>query len=225
MREQVRRGATTAAECGKDPTGNWIHMTNTAMAPISAFAGVHYDWEDPGSSAPFQERYSRAYMQACTIGRQMGCRVGLMGYFAPTSPERLKWLKRTGVGPTLTHECNWYKPKEVADALKAFGYRQPGAGVKVWNYWDEDVAFPVAVDGIEWSALAMTNPKGEAMVVVADWKDGGTVRVKPDCAALGVASSFKAYNAETGAELPVKDGVVAATLAKYDFILIHLKGL
>lgn len=63
------------------------------------------------------------------------------------------------------------------------------------------------------------------MIVVSDWKDGGTVRVKPDCAALGIGSTFRAVNAETGAELPVKDGVVEATLAKYDFILIHLQGL
>ena len=229
MRAQIRRGAIVAAECGKKPLGNWIHMTNTAMAPISAFAGVHYDWEDPGSSAPFQERYSRAYMQACTIGRQMGCRVKLMGYFAPTTPERLTWLKRTGVGPTLTHEAGWYRPDEVKRALADFGYGVKGSGVRVWNYWDEDVKFPVEISGVEWSALAMSKRKvekegggGEAMIVVSDWKDGGTVRVKPDCAALGLGASFRAVNAETGAELPVKDGVVEVTLAKYDFAIIRL---
>ena len=225
MREQVKRGFMTAAECGKDPTGNWIHMTNTQMAPISAFAGVCYDWEDPGSSAPFQERYSRAYIQALSLGRQVGCRTKVIGYCQPTTPEKRALFDRAGVGVTLTHELGWKRPEPVQKALKDFGYGVAGSGVKVWNYWDEDVPFPAAIDGIEWSALAMSNPKGEAMIVVSDWKDGGTVRVKPDCAALGIGASFSVVNAETGAELPVKDGIVTVTLTKYDYILIRLKGL
>ena len=225
MRALIRRGAMTAAECGKKPTGNWIHMTNTAMAPVSAFAGVHYDWEDPGSTAPFQERYSRAYMQACTIGRQFGNRVVLMGYFAPTTPERREWLRRTGVGPTLTHEAKWYIPEKVAAALDAFGYRRPGAGVRVWNYWDEDVPFPLAIDGLEWSALAMSNGKGEAMAVVCNYENrAATARVRPDCVALRTADRFRAFDAETSAELEVSGGTISVTIAPYDFVVIRMRG-
>ena len=128
--------------------------------------------------------------------------------------------------PTFAAQIlGWKRPEPVQKALKDFGYGVAGSGVKVWNYWDEDVPFPAAIDDIEWSALAMSNPKGEAMIVVSDWKDGGTVRVKPDCAALGIGSPFRAVNAETGAELQVKDGIVTVTLTKYDYILIRLKGL
>ena len=223
MRAQVRRGAVLQAELGKDPTGNWIHMTNTAMAPVSAFAGVHYDWEDPHFGNVFQERYSRAYCQACAIGRQMGVKVGVMGYFTTAKKEDLPRLKRCSAGVTLTHELGWWKPETVKKALADFGYGVAGADVKVWNYWDEDVAFPVAIDGLEWSALAMAKGN-EALIIVCNYENrAATARVRPDAGTLGLAKGFGAVNAETGTALAVKNGVVEADLAPYDFVVMRLR--
>ena len=87
MRALIRRCAVMMSEIGKDPRDNWVHMTNTAMAPVSAFAGVHYDWEDTAGDTTIQQRYTRAYVLATAIGRQMGCRVGVMGYFATKDPK------------------------------------------------------------------------------------------------------------------------------------------
>lgn len=225
MRSLVRRCAVMMAEIGKDPRDNWVHMTNTAMAPVSAFAGVHYDWEDTAGDTAIQERYSRGYVLATAIGRQMGCRVGVMGYFATKDPasEKLRRLERTGTGACLANELEWPRVKiwrDVHGRLCEWGYRKPDT--KVWNDFDEDVPFPVETKGPECAALAMSRG-GEALVVVSDWSSGGEYSVRPDCAALGIRSGFEAYDFETGKPLAVEGGAVRLPIGKYDFAILRLK--
>ena len=224
MKELVRRCAVMQAEIGADPTDNWIHMTNTAYTPVSAFAGVHYDWEDTADLQTFQDRYGRDYILASAIGRQMGCRVAVMGYISKTTPEHLAWLERTGVGVTLCHEMIWSRVKQWRDAhalLTDWGYRTEA--VDVWNDWDEDVPYPVSLEGDKCVSIAMAKKSAkEAVIVVCDWGDGGAVQVKPDCEALGVDTSFGAVDMETGREMPVVDGVVRAELKKHDYVMIRL---
>ena len=223
MRRQIKRGATTALECGKDTTGNWIHMTNTAMAPISAFAGYHYDWEDPSSSAPIQERWSRAYIQACTIGRQFGVRVGVKPACARTTPECQALFERSCTGVTLTHELDWRRPPAVQDALRGIGYQVPGKSVSVWNYWNGDVPAPIAVEGVEHSSLVIWNGTGEALLVVSSWTPRtATARIRVRTERMGVRSGFAATNVETGAALSVADDVISVELGKYDYVVIRL---
>jgi len=225
MRSLVRRCAVMMAEIGKDPRDNWVHMTNTAMAPVSAFAGVHYDWEDTAGDLTIQERYSRDYVLATAIGRQMGCRVGVMGYFATKDPksEKLRMLERTGTGACLANELEWPRVKtwrDVHGRLCEWGYRKPDT--KVWNDFDEDVPFPVETKGPECAALAMSRG-GEALVVVSDWSSGGEYSVRPDCAALGIRPGFEAYDFETGKPLAVEGGAVRLPIGKYDFAILRLK--
>jgi len=61
------------------------------------------------------------------------------------------------------------------------------------------------------------------MIVVCDWAEGGTVSVRPDCAALCIPSGFSAVNVETGADVPVEGGVVKVALKKHDYAIIKLK--
>ena len=225
MRALIRRCAAMMAEIGKDPRDNWVHMTNTAMAPVSAFAGVHYDWEDTAGDTTIQERYTRAYVLATAIGRQMGCRVGVMGYFATKDPksDKLRWLERTGTGACIANELEWPRVKQWRDLhgrLCEWGYRRPET--KVWNDFDEDVPFPVAVQGPGCAALAMARG-GEALVVVSDWSEGGEYELAPDCAALGTPQGFSACDFETGAPLRVEDGRVRLSLKKHDFAVVRLK--
>ena len=225
MRALIRRCAVMMAEIGKDPRDNWVHMTNTAMAPVSAFAGVHYDWEDTAGDLTIQERYSRDYVLATAIGRQMGCRVGVMGYFATKDPksEKLRWLERTGTGACLANELEWPRVKvwrDVHDKLCAWGYRKPGT--KVWNDFDEDVPFPVEVRGPECAALAMSRG-GEALVVVSDWSSGGSYSVRPDCGSLGIEPGFSAYDFETGEPVKVDGGAVRLQIGKLDFRILRLR--
>lgn len=223
MREQIRRCAVLQAEHGWPCQKNWVHMTNTALAPVLAFAGMNYDWEDVAGDTALQERYSRAGIQAASIGRQFGNQVAVMGYFSTKDPasEKLKWLHRTGVGACLTHEVQWRRVAEwrTADKLLGdWGYRAEGTAV--WNYWDEDVPFPVAVSGGENAALAMAR-NGEAVVVVSDWEKGGNYRLKPDAGALGLPAGFRAFDMETGKELAVTDGAVSVALKRLDYVIVR----
>jgi len=230
MRALIRRCFILKAELGRNPIGNWVHMTNTEMAPVMAFAGFQYDWEDNGGTEPFQVRYSRASIQAQSLGRQFGNKVGIMGYFSKKSDEHIKWLARTGTGVLLTHELPWYRPpdgtkvwKETFARVKDWGYGK--TDTDVWNYWDEDIAYPVTITGLETSSLALARKaEKKALVAVCNYENkDGSVRVRPEAETLGLAKGFKAYDLETGAELPVVDGAVEVKLATYDFALVEFR--
>ena len=234
MREQVKRCAVLQTEMGKDARGNWVHMTNTAMAPVLAFAGVNYDWEDSSGTNPPQVKYPSDYILACTIGRQFGNRVGIMGYFdfsLDKKGEKYRYLERCRAGVMIAHElrCGGDAYKAVHDKLVAWGYRKPET--QVWNYWDEDVAFPVTVKGGDFPALAMAkwgsglqSASNEVLVVVSSFNaDDRTVTIAPDAKTLGLASGFKAYDFETGAEIPLSGGVASLSVPAYDFKVVQFK--
>ena len=232
MRALIRRAAVLQTELGRDATGNWVHMTNTAIAPICAFAGVNYDWEDMTGDRPHQEKYPKDYILACTIGRQFGNRVGIMGYFQHGMDNRSargQWLQRTGAGVMLTHELRWnrWSGHDLYEKAHGFlcdwGYRTPA--VDVWNYWDEDVAFPVAVTGVDAASIAMAKrAAGEAMVCVSSFENrDGEVTLVPDAATLGLDGAWTAEHALTGEAVAVRDGRITVALPKYDWILLKLK--
>ena len=226
MKALVRRCAVMQAEIGAAPMNNWVHMTNTSIAPVLGFAGVNYDWEDTADLQTFQDRYGRDYILASTIGRQFGNRVSVIGYISKTTPENLARLVRSGVGVTLCHELVWRIQKPWCDAnrrLVEWGYRSPA--VDVWNYWDEDVAYPLSFKGEECVSIAMAKRSArEAAAVVCDWGEGGEVAMTPDCAALGISRDFACVDMETGREWPVEDGVVKLKLKKHDYAMLLLKG-
>ena len=236
MRALIRRCAVLQAELGKDATGNWVHMTNTAMAPVLAFAGVNYDWEDISADTTFQERYTREYILSCTIGRQFGNRVGIMGYYkTEQGTARLNFLAHAGVGVMLTHEIWWNESNHaeyaaVLKALKAWGYC--GSEVEVFNYFDEDVEFPAEVQGVTVASIAMVKPeKGEAMICVSSFDaTNGVLKVTPDLEGLGFsAGDYKAELMMTNSTglvtketLEVKDGAIEFPLDAYEWELIKI---
>ena len=63
----------------------------------------------------------------------------------------------------------------------------------------------------------------EALVVVSDFADGGEYRVKPDAAAMCLKDGFRAYDFESGAELPFKDGAATVTIPKHDFRIVEFR--
>lgn len=94
---------------------------------------------------------------------------------------------------------------------------------KVFNYWDEDVAFPVSVSGGKNAALAMCR-KGEAVVVMIDCAGGGDYAIRPDTTALGLSASFDACDLEADDRLTVVNGTVQVKLSKYDYVMVRLYG-
>lgn len=223
MRAQVMRGAVLQKEMGKDCRGNWVHCTNTDMAPISAFAGVNYDWEDNGKTNPIHERYSRAYIQASAIGRQFGVRTKVLCYFGAGMTDANPELEEQALGVMLTHELAWERIKrwnEIHDALMEWGYGEKDT--QVWNYWDEK-GYPLSVSGPETSSIAMRRRDGEAVVIVSSWnKTASTAVLEPSVALAG--SGFSAKEFFTGKAFSVKNGKVSVPLAGYGWTILRLTG-
>ena len=96
----------------------------------------------------------------------------------------------------------------------------------MWNDWDEDRAYPLAVAGEPCVSLAMAKRAAcEAAAVVCDWGEGGTVRLTPDCAALGIPANFEAVDMESGAKFAVSGGVAAIPLKKHDFAMVLFRAI
>jgi len=72
MRALIRRCAVLDHELGLKHRANMVHMTNTALSPILAFAYSQLSWEDRASDKDFQDRFPRDYIRAESIGRQHG---------------------------------------------------------------------------------------------------------------------------------------------------------
>ena len=223
LRLMIRRAACVQAELGRESRWNWIHETNAAMAPISAFVGVHYDWEDNTRGMSFQKRYPKDYMLAGVIGRQFGVRVSVIGYYgAIKEKEKEDWYKRTGAGWCLAHEISWRHAKAQEKLLEDWGWRRPDT--KVWNYWDEDNPIPVRAKGLSVAMLAMARADGECLVVVSNAEDsGGEVALTVDRAATGLRKGFRAVNLETGKKVAVSGDTVELELDGDDYAIISLR--
>jgi hypothetical protein len=231
MRELIRRTAVLQHELGFTGRCNQVHITNTAIAPILSFAGTHLTWEDRAGETDFQDRFSRDYIRAESIGRQHGnvpFALHLVGVLsAPKGDEakaKLKWVDRTYAGVLLVHEMRSINRIEVADAALAalYDYGYGTDSVHVANYWDEDL--PITLSRADASHLVVARP-GSAMVVVCDFGNGGDVLLTLDRKQLGISGKLTAADVETGRALEVTgDRAVRVPLKKHDFMLVRIAG-
>jgi hypothetical protein len=223
-RALVRRTAVLDTELHK-PDLNMIHMTNTAIAPVLAFARIDLDLEDKYGSSPFQSRFSRAFLLTEAIGRQFGnVPVGLLGLFSK-SPARLAWIQRTYAGVMLTLEIRgWEWDPVYAESLTrlmAFGYGMPST--KTWDYWRRN--YPMRVYGDKTSSIVVAKRKGgQAVVVVCDWGHGGMIRVRLNRAAVHLPGRLSVINMETKKNVRVTaGGEIVFHLKKDDFKMLLVK--
>ena len=136
-----------------------VHMTNSAIAPILAFARQDVDCEMRAGENAYQDRFSRAYLKTETIGRQFGNVPYVLAEDYGPDPRKVAWAIRTQAGVMLTFELkllwgNWNRHYSACywknyDRLVKFGYGTPQ--VKVWNYWDH--GYPMAVAGDKTSSI------------------------------------------------------------------------
>lgn len=224
MRELIRRTAVMQMEIGRTPN-NMIHMTNTAIAPICAFAQQNLDWEDNLGTNPFQQRYTKEYIRAVSIGRQFGNLPGALGLVVSQGDKAaIDWCLRTGAGVTLTHEILWTKGGVARDfwniktQILKFGYGTDE--VMVWNYWDK--GYPVRISG-DTSSILLSKKDG-AILIVCDYGGGGNFTAKLDLRKIGLPNKLTALNMETGAPVKMEGDTLSFELKKYDFISIGLKG-
>ena len=225
MRELIRRAAVLQLELGRQPN-NMVHMTNTAISPICAFAQQNLDWEEHLGTNPFQQRYTKEYIRALSIGRQFGNLPGVLGLVVREGNQKaIEWCLRTGAGVSLTHEVLWTKGgaarvywKHRVEMLK-FGYGKEN--VRVWNYWNRN--YPVRISGDTSSILLSKPAEQEAVLLVCDYGNGGDFTANLDLAAIGLNGDLAASDWESGRPLKMEDGRLSFTLKKYDFIHIRIK--
>lgn len=220
MRELIKRAAIHQLELGRKPW-NMVHMTNTYLVPVYSFAQTHLDWENV-STRPYQEQYSREYLRAASIGVHTGNVIGVIGNVGGGSKEQKDWVKRTGTGVTITHDLTRSAPEHAGkeywkaiSTLFEFGYGLPE--VKIYNYWDDN--YPIEITGGESSSILLRKGN-EAMIVLCDYRDGGTFKIKFRDGLRPVS----AKNMETRKAYKVSGGVVEVPLKKYDFNVIYIKG-
>ena len=222
MREQIRRAAVMQKELGYDARHNWVHMTDAAMSPIIAFAGISYDLEDAHDATSLQQRYSRERLLAGSLGRQFGVHVATMAYYGGDK-EKKAAIERSNIGVSLTFELWWRRgPQSYHDLyarIRKWGYGDPAT--KVWNWWDGE-RYPVAVKGIESSSVAMAKD-GKALAIVSNWGADETAGISFDAAKLGLSSAVEAADFETGERLALDGASVSFPLKKGDFRIIELK--
>lgn len=223
LREFVRRTARMYLELGRPPQ-NIVHMTNTAIVPVLSFAQMNYTWEDKAGAADFQDRFSRDYIRAESLGLQQGNVPFALWLVQADTPEKLAWVERTGTGVMLVHEI---KTSDGGDLfwkiyhdLLDFGYGKPDVAVS--QYWKK--GHPARVEGSDAVTLVLSRA-GSALVLVCDYGEGGDLVLRLERAALGLPERGVARNVETGQALELAaDGAIRFSLRKHDFRLILVAG-
>ena len=223
MRELIRRTAVLTHEMGRRGRAAQVHLTNTALAPILSFAGTHLTWEDRAGDQDFQDRFSRDYLRAESIGRQHGNVPFALTLIHGADQQKLAWARRTCAGVALSHEI---RPIGVIDdheknlaTLYELGYGTDAT--QVYNYWHAGVPLRVSRDDVAF--LVVTKP-GRLLVLVCDYGEGGEIVLTPDKQALGLSGTVTAINTETQQPLPVAaDGSVKLSLKKHDFQLLRIE--
>ncbi len=223
MRALIRRTAVLDQELGK-PNTNMVHMTNTAIAPILAFARQDLDWEMHNGDADYQDRFSRSFILTESIGRQFGnVPVVLSENSGTSNPKKMAWVQRTEAGVLLTYELRIWDGYPAYwnnyQRLVNFGYGTPA--VKVWNYWRP--GYPMKVTGDKTSSIILSKP-GQALIVVCDWGHGGDIHLKPDRAVLHLPRRLTATDMENKNTVTVTaGGTIACRLKKHDFRVLLVK--
>ena len=229
-RALIRRTAELEAQLGK-PDRNMCHMTNTAIAPILAFARVDLDWEEHVGEAPFQDRFSRAFILTESVGRQFGNVPVVLSDMHGSDPKKIAWALRTETGVVLTFELkkwpSWAKAGTYRNnfaRLIRFGYGTPRT--RTWDYWRRN--YPMRVYGDKTSSIVVSKREGhgagEAIVVVCDWGHGGTIRLRLNRTALHLPGHLSAINMETKKPVRVTaGGEIVFHLKKDDFKMILVK--
>lgn len=223
LREYARRTAVMYTEMGRQPM-NMVHMSTTAINPILSFAQLNYTWEDKLGDLDFQDRFSRDYIRAESIGRQQGNIPYCLWLVNGNDPKKLAWADRTGAGVALTHEIKTSSGDADAFAsvykkLVKFGYGTPE--VTVLNYWKKD--YPVKVEGIDTSSLTLIKP-GSCLILIADWGNGGDALITPPPNHFKNSTQIKAKDLDNNKPLEVTpDRKIKFNIKKHDYKVVLIE--
>lgn len=224
LRQLTKRTATMLYEMGRR-NFTMPHMTNANLIPVFSWSTMSLDWEMQYGGSDFQDRFTRDYIRAASLGRQSGnMPVVLQGITEVTDPKKQAWVERTRTAVCIPHELAVWQADpffaKVRDYLYSLGYGTPAC--QVFHYWDEMPA--LSVTGIDGVWIAFEN-KDTVAVMVTDYGGGGDARLTLNTHRLGLPSSFTASNWENPSETwTAKDGVLTVpSIGKHDFRLLVIK--
>ena len=198
------------------------HMTNAYLLPVFSWTTMDLDWEMQYGGSDFQDRFTRDYIRAASLGRQGGnMPIILPGITEVTDPAKQAWVERTRLGVCLPHEIAVYHADplfvKTRNYLYSLGYGTPACCV--FHYWDESPVLTVA--GVDAAWIAFEN-KDTIAVLVTDYGGGGEARLTLDTKRLGLSTDFQAVNWENPSESwTATDGTLRVPgITKHDFRLL-----
>ncbi len=220
IREVTKRTAVLLHKLGKRNI-TVAHMTNGQLIPAFSWIGFNLDWEWKYGTTDFQDRFSRDYIRACSMGFQNGAvQMILPGITEVTSKEQQAWVERTRIAVCMPHEIKVWQTdplfRKITTAMLDMGYGT--ANCEVYHYWDEN---PVArIEGMDGILFVLSAPQ-KVMVCVSDYGEGGDCRLTLDTKRLGLKPDFEAENWEKPEEKIVASNgtVLIPAFPKHDFRL------
>ncbi len=208
MRELTRRTAVLFHQMGKRNL-TMPHMTNSYLLPVFSWTTINFDWEWKFGGSDFQDRFTREYIRAASIGRQGGnVPVILSGITEVTNPVLQKWVERTRAGVCLTHELIIYQADSLYTRIRQHLFNQ-GYGTdicKVYNYWDKQPI--ITVNEID-AAWIVVQGKDKITIIFSDYGKGGNAKIKVDTKKLNLSENFTAVNWEnTEQKYTAQNGII-----------------
>ncbi len=218
IREVTKRTAIMLHQMGKRNV-TVPHMTNALLIPAFSWTGFNLDWEWKYGNTDYQERFSRDYIRATSLGLQNGgIPLILDGTKDTRTAEERAWVDRTQVAACVPHEIKVWQTTPIYGKLTKtmleVGYGLPECAVH--RYWDDNpVAKVEGIDGI-WIVIA---GKDQVLLVVSDYGAGGNAKVTLDTGRLGLPANFTAVNWENPEDKATAAGgmIVLPSLKKHDF--------
>lgn len=226
IREVTKRTAVMLYKMGK-PNVSVPHMTNALLVPAFSWTGINLDWEWKYGRTDYQDRFTRDYTRACSLGlTHGGVPMILDGTKETRTTEEYDWVQRTQIAACVPHEIKVWQAgtlmQRLTRAMLNLGYGTPACTVH--HYWDEQ---PVAtITGIDGIFLALET-KDTIMLVVSDYGEGGTAKVALDIKRLGLPAAFTAVNWEKPTDtVNATGGVIELQgIKKHDFrVMMITKG-
>ena len=199
------------------------HMTNTNIVPFMSFSTIALDLESKFGPADFQDRFSEGLLLTETLGTQTGCApeilVGITG-------KEKEFVTRTFLAVTLAYDlpmvmnCGGLTNtfRKIWEINRNFGYGSDL--VKVFACWDENNPLKVLTPKTR-CALYLNKQTNQAIIIVADFGNGGTAKV--DISSLGF-KVLTVSNLETGKSISLKNNKLETNLKKHDFKIFIIKG-
>ncbi len=223
LRDYFRRVYQLFAESGERPL-HVMHMTNAAIAPHLAFAGIQLDWEMKYGSDDFQDRFSEDVIFASSLGEQFGTVPLVLSGIYPSKEKPAEWLTRTLFATTAVYEIKVWPTHSLEkktwagwqEILFNFGYA--AADCEIFRFWENP---PYRLNRSDARALVLRH-QGHLLCIVSDFGNGGDTALTLPPSLTG-GHSFRVRDAESGEAIPFDRGELRFPLKKHDFKIVLME--